>query len=75
MCYAVIKVKYNLDKEAPSLKEMESKVQLEKELKQLESIGTVAEVTVFLNHHKHRMVKTWVDELYKEPENEVSTAS
>jgi len=67
MCYAIIEVKLKNDKER-TLKRMESKELLSKELVQLERMGTVEKVTVFLNHHTHRLTETWVDEMYKEPE-------
>lgn len=67
ICYAVIDIKYNLEKEPPLLKRIETKDALARELDQLEKIGTVASVTVYLNHHKHKLVSTWTDELYKEP--------
>jgi len=68
MCYAIIEVKLKNDKER-TLKRMESKELLSKELVQLERMGTVEKVTVFLNHHTHRLTETWVDEMYKEPES------
>ena len=67
MCYAVIEVKLKNDKEK-TLKRIESKEQLGKELTQLERMGTVESVTVFINHHKNKLTETWVDEMYKEPE-------
>lgn len=73
MCHCIIEVKYNLDKEPAILKKIDSKDDLAKELLQLERVGTVASVTVYLNHHKHRLVSSWVDELYKEPISDVVT--
>lgn len=67
MCYAVVEVKYNLDKEPNTLKKVESKEDLAKELANLEKMGTVSSATIYLNHHKHKLVANWVDELYKEP--------
>lgn len=69
MCYAIVEVKLKNDKER-SLKRMETKEQLTKDLIQLEKMGTVEKVTIFLNHHTHRLTETWVDEMYREPEGE-----
>jgi hypothetical protein len=46
---------------------MDSKEALAKEMAQLERLGTVEKVTVFYNHHTHRLTETWVDEMYVEP--------
>lgn len=67
MCFAVIEVKLKSDKER-TLKRIESRDQLAKELRQLERMGTVEKVTVFYNHHTHKLTETWVDEMYHEPE-------
>lgn len=75
MCYAVIDVKYSVDKEPATLKRIETKEDLTKELVQLERIGTVSSVTIYLNHHKHRLVANWIDELYKEPAQAEGAAS
>jgi hypothetical protein len=72
MCYAVIEVRYSVDKDPPTLKKIETKEGLARVLKELEQIGTVSQVTVFLNHHKHKLVSQWTDELYKEPEAEAA---
>jgi hypothetical protein len=74
MCFAVIEIKYNLEKEPPKLKKIETKELLTKELAQLEQIGTVESVTIYHNHHKHKLVKKWEDELYKEPVAEAEVA-
>lgn len=68
MCYAIIKIKYSVDKDPPTLKEIETKEDLAREQVQLERIGTVASITVYLNHHTHKLVSTWADELYREPD-------
>jgi hypothetical protein len=71
MCFAVIEVKYKMDKEPSALKRIASKEALEKEQRALEQIGTVASVTTFYNHHTRRLVEAWQDEMYKEPETKV----
>jgi hypothetical protein len=48
---------------------MDTKDSLAKELIQLERMGTVEKVTIFTNHHTHRLTEAWVDEMYKEPVN------
>jgi hypothetical protein len=72
MCYAVVEVRYSVDKGAPALKKIETKEALAREIKSLEQLGTVSQITVFLNHHKHKLVSQWTDELYKEPEAEAA---
>ena len=67
MCYAIVEVKLKNDNQR-ELKRIESKDALGKALVQYERMGTVEKVTVFLNHHQHRLTETWVDEMYKEPE-------
>mgnify|MGYP003329346970 CR=1 FL=1 len=46
-----------------------------KELIQLERLGTVSHVTVFTNHHTHRLTETWIDEMYREPVVEAPPAA
>lgn len=67
MCHAIVEVKLKNDNQR-ELKRIESKDALAKALVQYERMGTVEKVTVFLNHHTHRLTETWVDEMYKEPE-------
>lgn len=74
MCYAVIEVKLKNEKTSAisgDLRKIDSKEALSKELVQLERIGTVEKVTVFYNHHTHRLTEAWVDEMYVEPVVEV----
>ena len=67
MCYCILEVKLKNDNQR-ELKRIESKDALAKALVQYERMGTVEKVTVFLNHHTHKLTETWVDEMYKEPE-------
>lgn len=67
MCYSILEIKLKNDNQR-ELKRIESKDALAKALVQYERMGTVEKVTVFLNHHTHRLTETWVDEMYKEPE-------
>lgn len=68
MCFAVLEVKLKNESKSGELKRVESKEALVKALTQYERLGTIEKVTVFYNHHTHRLTETWVDELYKEPE-------
>jgi len=72
MCYAVLEVKLKNESNSGELKRVESKEALAKALTQYERLGTIEKVTVFLNHHTHRLTETWVDEMYKEPTIELS---
>jgi hypothetical protein len=72
VCFAIIDVQYTVDKQPVVPKRVETKEQLTKEIEQLERLGTVAKVTVYLNHHTHRLVSSWSDELYREPTQEVT---
>lgn len=67
MCYAILEIKYTVDKQSAAIKKVASKAELDKEIRQLELLGTVARVTVFLNHHTRKLVSTWSDELYRDP--------
>lgn len=69
MCYAVVEVKLKNDNQR-ELKRLDSKDALAKALVQYERMGTVEKVTVFLNHHTHKLTEQWVDELYHEPQAE-----
>lgn len=72
MCYAIVEVKLKNDNQR-ELKRIESKDALAKALVQYERMGTVEKVTVFINHHTHRLTETWIDEMYKEPETTNAT--
>ena len=74
MCYAIIKVKYKKNTDTASLKEIKTKDELAKELVQQERMGTVESITVFLNHHCHKLTEAWSDELYQEPKTELPSA-
>ena len=67
MCYAILEVKIKNDSNRDPLKRIDSKEDLAKALVQYERMGTVEKVTVFLNHHAHKLTEAWVDELYHEP--------
>ncbi len=69
MCFCVVEIKYKSEKETV-LKRIANKEDLSKEINQLEKLETVASVTVFHNHHTHRLVESWNDELYVEPSTE-----
>lgn len=66
MCHCVIEVKYKNDKN-PELKRVETKELLARAIADLEKLGTVEHIIVFYNHHTHRLVESWADEMYKEP--------
>lgn len=70
MCYAIIEVKLKNEKTSSvsgDLRRIDSKETLAKELVQLERLGTVEKITIFTNHHTHRLTEAWVDEMYTEP--------
>jgi hypothetical protein len=67
MCYAVVEVKLKNESNSGELKRIDSKEALAKALTQYERLGTIEKVTVFYNHHTHRLVEKWEDEMYKEP--------
>jgi len=70
MCYAILEIAYKNDKERKT-KKVAIKDDLSRELGQLEKLGTVEKVTVFVNHHTRKLTETWVDEIYQEPVVEV----
>ncbi len=67
MCvFAVIDVKFKNSSDR-DLRRIDTRERLAKELLQLEKLGTVESVTVFHNHHTHRLTEAWADEMYREP--------